>query len=241
MAETLVLASPTVSASAPASATAGGQIAAASISAALAGGSTPTGTVTFTVFGPQSAPPVSCASGGTTVGSVSVSGDGSYHPSAGFTPPSPGDYWWYAGYGGDASDNPAASACGASMAETVVATSASAPVLSGVRLGSKRFAAKKGTTLKLTVSQPARITVLITQTVKGHKVRGVCKRHAKTGKSCTTTITKRSLTFSARAGANAFKLRLPGLANGAYSATIIAQNANGKSPAIKLKFTITHK
>jgi hypothetical protein len=117
----------------------------------------------------------------------------------------------------------------------------SAPTLSAVRLGSNRFAAKNGTTLKLTLSQPARITVLITQTVKGYKVRGVCKRHAKTGKSCTTTITKRTLIFSISAGANTFKLKLPGLANGAYTAMISAQNANGKSRAIKLTITITPK
>jgi hypothetical protein len=92
--------------------------------------------------------------------------------------------------------------------------------LSAVELGAKRFASN-GTKLRLTVSQAARIRVLITQTVKGHKV------------------TKRTLTFSARAGANAFKLRLSRLAKGAYAATITAQNANGKSRAIKLRFTIT--
>jgi hypothetical protein len=117
----------------------------------------------------------------------------------------------------------------------------SASTLSAVRLGSNRFAAKKGTTLKLTLSQPAQITLMIAQIVKGHTVSGVCKRHAKNGKSCTTTITKRTLPFSASAGANTFKLRLPGLANGAYTATITAQNTNNKSPAIKLSFTITHK
>jgi hypothetical protein len=178
-----------------------------------------------------------------------VSGDGTYHPSAGFTPASPGRYWWYASYGGDPSDNPAASACGASMAQTVVPASptvsasrpASAPTLSGVKLGPRRFAAKKGTTLKLTVSQPARITLLITGTVAGHKLRGVCKRHAKTGRRCATTIIKRTLTFSARTGANAFKLKLPGLARGTYTATITAQNANGKSRAVRLTFTITHR
>jgi hypothetical protein len=63
--------------------------------------------------------------------------------------------------------------------------------------------------------------VVITQTVKGHKV------------------TKRTLTFSARTGANAFKLKLPRLTKGAYAATITAQNANGKSRAVKLSFTIT--
>jgi hypothetical protein len=239
MAETVVPTSPTLSASAAASATAGSPISASSISGALAGGSAPTGTVTFTVFGPRSAPPVSCASGGTSVGSASVSGNGTYHPSSGFTPASPGRYWWYASYSGDPSNNPAASACGAAMAETVVR--AVKPALSGVKLGSRRFAAHKGTTLKLTVSQPARIRVLITQTVAGHKVRGVCKRHTTTGRRCTTTTVKRTLTFSARAGANGFRLKLPGLAKGAYTATITAQNANGKSRAIKLKFTVTHK
>jgi hypothetical protein len=92
--------------------------------------------------------------------------------------------------------------------------------LSAVKLGAQRFASN-GTRLRLTVSQAARIRVLVTQTVKGHKV------------------TKRALTFSARAGANAFKLKLPRLAKGAYAATITAQNANGKSRAVKLRFTIT--
>ena len=101
--------------------------------------------------------------------------------------------------------------------------------MSAVRLRSKRFAAKKGTTLKLTLSQAARITVLITKTVRGHKVKGVCKRHAKTGKRCTTTVTKRTLSFSGRAGANAFKLKLRRLAKGRYTAAVTAQNANGKS------------
>ena len=95
---------------------AGSPIAASSISATLTAGSALTGTITFTVFGPQSSPPSSCASGGATVGTASVSGSGSYHPSAGFTPPSPGDYWWYASYGGE----PATSTCGAGMAETSV-------------------------------------------------------------------------------------------------------------------------
>jgi hypothetical protein len=176
-------------------------------------------------------------------------GNGTYHPSAGFTPVSTGSYWWFASYGGDLSDNPAASACGGSMAETVVPASASAsppirasaPALSGVKVGSRRFGARKGTSLKLTVSQLAGIRVLITQTVTGHKVTGVCERHAKTGRRCTATLIKRILTFAAREGANVFKLKLPGLAKGAYTATITAQNANGTSQAIKLTITITHK
>ena len=128
------------------------------------------------------------------------------------------------------------------LSSTVVASAIPhAPALSAVKLGARRFAAKKGTTLKLILSQSARITVLITQTVKGHKVRGACKRNAKRGKRCTATITKRTLTFSGRAGANAFKLKLRGLVKGRYTATVTAQNANGESGQAKLKFTITHK
>ncbi len=91
------------------------------------------------------------------------------------------------------------------------------------------------------MSQAATIRVLIAKTVKGHKVKGVCKRNARTGKRCRTTIIKRTLRFSATAGANAFKPKLKGLAKGNYTATITAQNPNGKSRTVKLKFTITHK
>jgi hypothetical protein len=45
-----------------------------------------------------------------------------YSPSAGFTPPSAGDYWWFSSYGGDSNNSPASSTCGASMTKTVVQT-----------------------------------------------------------------------------------------------------------------------
>ena len=114
------LASPALSVSAPSSGTAGSAISSSSVSASLSGGSMPTAAITFTVFGPQSTAPTVCSSGGTTVGTATVSGNGAYNPSGGFTPPSAGDYWWYARYGGDPDNNPANSACGAAMAETVV-------------------------------------------------------------------------------------------------------------------------
>ena len=92
------------------------------ISATLNGGSSPTGTITFNVFGPQTTAPTTCTSGGTAVGSgTTVSGDGTYNPTVGFNPPSAGDYWWYASYGGDTNNNAAASTCGSGMSETVVA------------------------------------------------------------------------------------------------------------------------
>jgi len=113
--------------------------------------------------------------------------------------------------------------------------------LSGVKLGSKGSTGKQGTALKLTLSQPVTIKVLIAQNVKAHKLRGVCQPTAKRGKSCTTAVEKRTLTFSGSAGSNTFKLRLAGLGKGSYTATITAENANGKSSPIKLTFTIARR
>ena len=112
---------PSLTATAPANATVGSAISPSSVSATLASGASPSGTVTFEVFGPQSSAPTDCTSGGTTVGTATVSGDGTYNPSSGFTPSDAGDYWWYASYNGDSDNTPAASTCGPSMAETVVA------------------------------------------------------------------------------------------------------------------------
>jgi hypothetical protein len=267
VAETTVVpkATPTLTASGPTGGVAGSPIAASSISATLAAGSAPTGAITFTVFGPQSSPPASCASGGTTIGTASVNGNGTYYPSGAFTPASPGEYWWYAGYGGDAGDEPASSACGALMAQTLVAAAPTtgsgagsgtgpspgpgagtgakppAPTLSGVKLGSKRSTAKKGIALKLTLSQPATIRVLIAQNVKAHEHKGVCKPTARKGRSCMATVKKRTLTFSGSTGSNALVLKLAGLGQGSYTATITDENANGKSSPVGLAFTIANK
>ena len=182
----------------------------------------------------------------------------------------PGDYWWYASYGGDAANNPAAStwaprwrrrswpprqqpgpARGPGQGPVRVRVQSRvgartgakppAPTLSGVKLGSKRFAAKKGITLELTVSQPATIEVVIAETFKGHELRGACKPAAKKGKRCTTKVKRRTLTFSGSAGSNLSKLKLAGLGKGSYTATITAQNTSGQSNATRLTFTITHR
>ena len=121
MSETVVAkVSPAFSSTGPSSGTAGASVTASSISASLSGGSSPTGTVTFTVFGPQSTAPTTCTSGGTTVGTSVVSGNGTYHPSTGYTPTTTGNYWWYASYGGDGGNNAASSTCGSGMAEMIV-------------------------------------------------------------------------------------------------------------------------
>jgi hypothetical protein len=139
------LATPSISVGAPATGTVGITIAASSISAQLSGGVSPTGAVTFKVFGPQSSAPSDC-SGGSTAGTASVSGNGTYHPTAGFTPASAGDYWWYASYGGDSNNAGARAGC-PPLTKTIVRVppapkNTRRPVISGTH--------KPGKTLKTT-------------------------------------------------------------------------------------------
>jgi hypothetical protein len=113
-------ATPAISITAPATVTPGTPI--AGIRATLSGGVEPTGTLTWRVFGPQATAPGDCSAGGTSLGSVAVSSNGEFAPAQAFTPPAEGRYWWFASYGGDASDLPAGSPCGPAMASTLVAT-----------------------------------------------------------------------------------------------------------------------
>jgi len=116
--------SPALAVSAPKTGSTGALIAPTAITATLTGGYGETGTISFAVFGPSSSPPTSCATGGANLGSASVSGNGGYHPAAGFLPLTAGNYWWYASYGGDGNNSGAGSACGAGMAETQVGSGA---------------------------------------------------------------------------------------------------------------------
>ena len=119
-------ASPSITISAPATDQRGTAISANSITASLSSAYSPTtGTITFTVFGPQNSAPTSCTSGGTAVGTASVTNNGNYHPSAGFTPTTAGAYWWYASYGGDSNNLGASSTCGSTMAMTFVGATVS--------------------------------------------------------------------------------------------------------------------
>jgi hypothetical protein len=112
------LATPTLTVTGPAAGTVGTAIPTSSIGATIAGGDTPTGTISYYVYGPQATAPTTCA--GTALGTATSTGDNTYHPSAGFTPTTAGDYWWYATYPGDTHNSSTNSGCGAGMAETVV-------------------------------------------------------------------------------------------------------------------------
>jgi hypothetical protein len=144
MTGTVVSTATATTVSAPGSGTAGRAIEA--VSAALSGAASGAGgTITFTVFGPQPAPPTDCSSGGTQVGSpVAVSGNLSYNPSAAFTPPGAGTYWWYASYSGDAANLASDSGCGAGMTSTVVAKNFTATTVSAPATGTTGTAIPPG-------------------------------------------------------------------------------------------------
>jgi hypothetical protein len=84
-------------------------------SATLAGGSSPTGTLTFTLVAPD----------GTAVDaeSVTVNGNGTYSTPAGYLPAAAGTYNWLAAYGGDSNNSSASSSLGLTLTSTLTGLS----------------------------------------------------------------------------------------------------------------------
>jgi hypothetical protein len=96
--------------------------------ATLGGGSDPTGSITFKLYGPDNN---TCTDPAAFTSSVTVSGNGTY-TSKQFRPTDAGTYHWVATYSGDEHNKTAATACSDST-ETVVVSKA-APVIHTVAL-----------------------------------------------------------------------------------------------------------
>src|ERR1700676_2133752 len=90
--------------------------AAISDSATLSGGVNPTGTITFTLFGPNNA---TCTGAPIFTATIPVAGNGTYG-SGNFTPVAAGTYRWIANYSGDANNTATANACNAANESVVV-------------------------------------------------------------------------------------------------------------------------
>jgi uncharacterized repeat protein (TIGR01451 family) len=130
-AQTVTKANPTMSTFASAGVTVGGSI---SDTATLAAGNSPTGTITFKLFGPGDP---TCSNTPLFTTQAAVSGNGTY-TSASFATPFAGTYHWIASYGGDTANNTVSGVCG-DTGETVTAALA-APTISsqasaGVTIG----------------------------------------------------------------------------------------------------------
>jgi hypothetical protein len=126
-ASVLVLAAPGIVTQASASAAVGTTVA---DTATLSGGVSPTGTITFKLFGPGNATCMGTAIFTTT---KTVSGNGHY-TSAQFTTATPGSYNWVASYGGDAKNSGSNGVCGAT-GESVLVTKAAPAITTQASAG----------------------------------------------------------------------------------------------------------
>jgi hypothetical protein len=108
-------ANPTITTQSSPSVAVGGSI---TDSATLAGGVSPTGTITFNLFGPDNA---NCMGSPIFTSAKIVAGNGSF-TSDPFTALSPGIYRWVAGYSGDANNNAVGPTTCGDPAETVTVT-----------------------------------------------------------------------------------------------------------------------
>jgi hypothetical protein len=93
--------------------------------ATLTGGVNPTGTLTFTLYGPND---VTCSGAPRFTSSpVVVNGNGTYPSSPPFTPTTAGDYRWIALYSGDANHAAVSGACNDANELVTVTTAAPPP------------------------------------------------------------------------------------------------------------------
>jgi hypothetical protein len=150
---TVIMASPTVTTQATPSATAGGTI---SDTATLAAGALPTGTITFSAYGPNDS---TCSAPPAFTSPVPVAGNGSYN-SAPFLVTKAGTYLWVASYSGDPNNNATASACNAPGEKTTVTAGPPAKVT------------LIPITQTMTVGQSACVVATVTDTY-GNPVSGV--------------------------------------------------------------------
>jgi type II secretory pathway pseudopilin PulG len=171
--------------SAPTADMIGVNVDASMISATISNGSSPSGLLSFFVL-PAPAVGSSPCTGGTwtQVGTATVSGNGTYHPSgAGYTPPIAGTYYWYATYSGDSANKKTQSVCGSIMPHMTVQSTKWSPTLSLATTASTGIVntAISGSTLTGTVAASSgTTTAAITYMVYGPS--------ASAPATCTTTV-----------------------------------------------------
>jgi hypothetical protein len=125
---TIVLGPPTITTQASGSVPVGGNI---SDTATLSNGITPTGTITFMLFGPDDA---TCGGAPVFTSTKDVTGNGSYISDS-FTPTAAGTYRWVASYSGDVNNDPVNGACN-DPNESVIVTVVEGPTITTLASGS---------------------------------------------------------------------------------------------------------
>jgi polyvinyl alcohol dehydrogenase (cytochrome) len=184
------------------------------------------GTVTFTDGGAPisgcSGIAVSTATAGRAVCPTAFASTGSHH--------------LVASYSGDAFY---AASTSPTLVESITKSPAHGPVITHASISPRRFTARHGATLRVTLSEAATLTVAVTQLRHGHVIRHRCSTRARRGRPCRVQVTLLRLRFHAHEGRNAYKLSLRRLAAGGYTAVILATDAAGRrSRTVRITFTI---
>jgi hypothetical protein len=150
-------ASPTISTAVSADVVLGGSV---HDTATLAGGSSPTGQITFRLYGPNDP---SCSGTPAFTDTKTVSGNGPYD-SASFTPTSAGTYRWTASYGGDSNNNAVAGACNDANESATVSP---VPLTPNIEITSVERDRRHGTaTLTVDVNLAGTVSIAQTKNVK---------------------------------------------------------------------------
>jgi hypothetical protein len=168
-------------------------------------------------------------------GTVTLNPDGGYvyTPAAGF---SGTDTFTYVARDAASSSAPATvtitvAAPAPSFAPPASVQPATAPVVSGVR------AARRGRAVRVTLSEPARVTVRLLQERRGVRRGSRCVAPTRPGRRCVRRVRVRSFTRSAQAGANTFTL--PRVRRGRYIVEVRATDSGGlRSPALSRRLTL---
>jgi hypothetical protein len=83
--------------------------------ATLTGGSSPSGTITFNLYGPSDT--ADCSGAPVDTETAAVIGNGTYTAPTGYIPAATGTYWWTVSYGGDSNNDAVSSTCGDEQGE----------------------------------------------------------------------------------------------------------------------------
>jgi sugar lactone lactonase YvrE len=100
--------------------------------ATLAGGSSPTGSIVFTLY-----PTADCSGPSAFQTTVAVNGNGSYTSQPGYTASSAGGYQWTAAYSGDGANNPAKTTCGDDPVTVTGVSISTTPVPPSAQVGAQ--------------------------------------------------------------------------------------------------------
>ena len=204
-------------------------------SAKLSGGFDPTGTITFDLYDNST-----CSGTPLHEETASVSGNGTYTTSTGFTATKPITYYWVANYGGDSNNNKAAAGCadepvGISSVSITKTADHSSPVNAGDKIGFtveiKNSGTGAATGLKLSDPLPAGSGSGVTWVIDNSV--GTPSQFVLSGAAGSQTLSLADSATTLAAGAD-YKVHITALTSqtecGTYDNTATLTVGNGSSP-----------